>query len=56
MLRIALADDANDAVALDHLAVLTDRLYAAADFHESTIIAKREDFPAKSLSIIRAVS
>jgi hypothetical protein len=44
MLWIALADDASHAVALDNLAVLTDRLHAAADFHETTIDAKREIF------------
>jgi hypothetical protein len=33
MLWIALADDASHAVALDNLAVLTDRLHAATDFH-----------------------
>jgi hypothetical protein len=44
VLGIALADDASHAVALDNLAVLTDRLDAAADFHETTIDAKREIF------------
>jgi hypothetical protein len=44
VLGIALADDASHAVALDNLAVLADRLDAAADFHETTIDAKREDF------------
>jgi len=44
MLGIALADDASHAVALDNLAVLTDRLHAAADFHGTTIDAKREIF------------
>jgi hypothetical protein len=38
MLWIALADDASHAVALDNLAVLADRLDAAADFHENTIM------------------
>jgi hypothetical protein len=52
MLGIALADDANDAVALHNLAVLANWLDAAADFHRNTISAKRGDFPAKSLSII----
>ena len=33
MLGVALADDANHAVPLDHLAVLADRLHAAANFH-----------------------
>ena len=56
MLWIALADDANHAVALDNLAVLANRLYAAADFHRNTIDAKRGDFPAKSLSIIGLLS
>jgi hypothetical protein len=35
MLGVALADDASHAVALDNLAVLTDRLHAAADFHRA---------------------
>ncbi len=47
MLWIALADDASHAVALDNLAVLTDRLHAAADFHKNTIGAKREVFGAR---------
>jgi len=34
MLGIALADDASHAIALDNLAMLADRLDAAADFHE----------------------
>jgi hypothetical protein len=38
MLGIALADDASHAVALDNLAVLADRLHAAADFHRNTIM------------------
>jgi len=38
VLGIALADDASHAVALDNLAVLADRLHAAADFHEDTIV------------------
>ena len=38
MLGIALADDASHAVALDNLAVLADRLHAAADFHEDSIV------------------
>src|SRR5579884_4071206 len=33
MLGVALADDASHAVALDNLAVLTDRLHACANFH-----------------------
>jgi hypothetical protein len=33
MLWIALADDASHALSLDDLAVLTDRLHAAANFH-----------------------
>jgi hypothetical protein len=44
VLWIALADDASHAVALDNLAVLADRLHAAADFHGTTIDAKREIF------------
>ena len=56
VLGIALADDANHALALDDLAVLANRLDAAADFHRNTIDAKRGDFPAKSLSIIGPVS
>ena len=38
VLGIALADDASHAITLDHLAVLADRLHAAADFHEDTIV------------------
>ena len=38
MLGVALADDASHAVALDNLAVLADRLHAAADFHEDTVV------------------
>jgi len=34
MLGIALADDAGNTAAGDHLAVLANRLYAAANFHE----------------------
>ncbi len=49
MLRIALADDANHAVALDHLAVLANRLDAATNFHGSTIRAKREIFRSSHL-------
>jgi hypothetical protein len=37
VLGVALADDASHAVALDNLAVLADRLDAAADFHGNTI-------------------
>jgi hypothetical protein len=44
MLGIALADDASHAVTLDNLAVLADRLDAAADFHGTTVDAKREIF------------
>ena len=33
MLGIALADDASHALPLDDLAVLTNRLHAAANFH-----------------------
>ena len=33
MLGVALADDASHAGALDDLAMLADRLHAAADFH-----------------------
>src|ERR1035437_1449562 len=49
MLRIALADDASHALALDNLAVLTNRLHAASDFHSDTIIAKREIFRSSHL-------
>src|SRR5689334_4799775 len=35
VLGVALADDASHAVALDDLAVLADRLHAAADFHSA---------------------
>jgi len=35
VLGVALADDSRHAVALDHLAVLADRLHAGADFHEN---------------------
>jgi hypothetical protein len=35
MLGVALADDASHAVALDNLAVLTDRLHACANFHKT---------------------
>jgi hypothetical protein len=34
MLWVSAADDANHALALNHLAVLTDRLDAAAYFHK----------------------
>jgi len=33
MLGISTTDDAENAVTLDHFAVLTDRLHAAPDFH-----------------------
>ncbi len=33
VLGIALADHASDTIALDHLAMLADRLHAGADFH-----------------------
>jgi hypothetical protein len=36
VLWIALADDASHALSLDDLAVLTDRLHAAANFHDPT--------------------
>jgi hypothetical protein len=35
MLGVALANDSRHAVALDHLAVLADRLHAGANFHEN---------------------
>jgi hypothetical protein len=38
MSRILLADDADDAAPTDHLAVLADRLHAAADFHRNTLM------------------
>jgi hypothetical protein len=38
VLGIALADDASHAIALDDLAMLADRLDAAADFHGNTIV------------------
>jgi hypothetical protein len=38
VLGVALADDASHAVALDNLAMLADRLDAAADFHGNTIV------------------
>jgi hypothetical protein len=54
MLGVALADDANDAVPLDHFAVLADRLDAAADFHgRSTGNGK---IAVKTLSIASAVA
>jgi hypothetical protein len=36
MLGVALANDADYAVPLDHFAVLADRLHAAAYFHGSS--------------------
>jgi len=36
MLWVSAADDANHALALNHLAVLTDRLDAAAYFHKKS--------------------
>jgi hypothetical protein len=35
MLGIALADDADDALSLDDLAVLANRLHAGTNFHAS---------------------
>jgi hypothetical protein len=35
VLGIALADDADDALSLDDLAVLADRLYAGTNLHTS---------------------
>src|SRR6476620_2638117 len=49
VLRIALADDASHAVALDNLAVLTDRLHAATYFHGTPIIAERGIFRSSHL-------
>ena len=41
MLGVALADDAHDALALDHLAMLTNWFDAAANFHgDSDVRAK----------------
>jgi hypothetical protein len=37
VLRIPLADDARYSVALDHLAMLTDGLHAAANFHDQDL-------------------
>ena len=45
MLWIALADDAHHALALDHLAVLTDWFDAAANFHEDSDV--RAKLPAR---------
>ncbi len=48
MFWIALADDASHALSLDDLAVLTDRLDAAANFHDnSRSIAKEGRSPPK---------
>jgi len=37
VLGVALANDSRHAVALDHLAVLADRLHAGAYFHENLV-------------------
>src|SRR5688500_11612826 len=37
VLGVALADDSRHAVALDHFAVLADRLHAGANFHCTTV-------------------
>ena len=49
MLGVSRADDANHALALDHLAVLANRLDAAAYFHEKKLLwTCRFPFPAFS--------
>src|SRR5690242_15427836 len=47
VLRVALTDDACHTVPLDNLAMLADRLHAAADFHRRS----RKKFPVKSYRI-----
>lgn len=60
MLRVALADDASHAVALDNLAVLTDRLHACANFHRRSETDNRDNankkIPDQTLTVARAVS
>src|SRR5687767_12378290 len=50
MLGIALADDASHAVALHDLAMLADRLHAAANFHRRAPVERR-NFPAKTRTL-----
>src|SRR3954447_17156496 len=44
VLGIAFADDASHAGALDDLAVLADRLHAAANFHRRSGLYERKSF------------
>ena len=53
VLRVSLANDPGDAVALDHLAVLANRLHAAAYFHVPLQVSSDVGFPDKLLSIDR---
>jgi hypothetical protein len=53
VLGVSLADDPSDAVALDHLAVLANRLHAAPYFHVLLQVSSDVGFPDKLLSIDR---
>jgi hypothetical protein len=55
VLGIALADDASHAVALDDLAVLADRLHAAANFH-GTLSGDSKRISAKTVRVMARVA